>query len=679
MKRLLIANRGEIACRIMRTAADMGIETVAVFSDADSGAPYVAQADQAVALGGNTPAESYLDMDKIVNAAELSGADAIHPGYGFLSERADFAQRVMDAGLTFVGPRPEAIAAMGSKLEAKRIMAGAGVPILRSAELAESLSPGELDELGASIGYPLLIKASAGGGGRGMRIVTEPGALSVAVASARREAQSAFADGTVYAERYVSPSRHVEVQIFGDDHGGLVHLGERECSIQRRHQKIIEEAPCSSIDDETRQALHRAALDAGRAISYTNAGTVEFLVGPDGDFFFLEVNTRLQVEHPVTEMVTGIDLVEWQLRIARGEPIPETAAFCEPHGHAIEARLYAEDPTRDYQPSVGDIHHFEVPSAAGMIRVDSIFPFGNGSATVSRFYDSMIAKVIAWDTSRAAAAQKLAQSLTKATIDGIPTNRSLLVRTLGHPNFLDGSAESDFLTKHRPADLGRSLLSPSDTARYAAAAALAMAIERRRLDALTPGVRSGFRNVVSQRQRTTLTLEGRDLVVEYRLGRQGRYRVAVDGDDMGDVAVSGPVFGFAESEGSTEAVFDLDVGGLRWRHSVRMRGDSIGVDGPFGGLGFGLSQRFNEPDTALIPGSLVAAMPGTVVRVLVSVGDRVSPGDPMVVMEAMKMELVINAPKQGVVASIPVAAGDAVEVDQVVAVIDVDDEADAAD
>ena len=703
MKRLLIANRGEIANRIIRTASRMGIETVAVFSDPDATQAFAAGADQAVALGGSTPGESYLDIDKILRAAAMSGADAVHPGYGFLSERADFARSVIDAGLIFVGPRPEAIASMGSKLEAKRIMGEAGVPLLPSAELGESLTDSELIDAGTTIGYPLLIKASAGGGGRGMRIVTASDGLVEAVQSARREAVSAFADGTVYAERYVSPSRHVEVQIFGDDFGAMVHLGERECSIQRRHQKIIEEAPCSNIDDATRQALHDAAITAGRAISYTNAGTVEFLVGGDGDFYFLEVNTRLQVEHPVTEMVTGVDLVEWQLRIAAGEPLPTEGWSAAPFGHAIEARLYAEDPTREFQPSTGVVHRFEIPGAQERdpgvvrvddgVRVDSIFDTGLSagrlspraggvrsdgiapSGSVSRFYDPMIAKVIAWDTSRTGAANKLASALVRATIDGIETNRSLLVRTLRHPDFLDGSANSEFLTKY-PADvLGASLLDEGQLARYAVAAALFLAEGRRGSDAFTPGVRSGFRNVVSGSQATSLTADDRAFAIQYRCDHDGRYLVNVNADDLGAVTAA-VCLDRASSASSNGAHCDgeilVTIGGLRWLHRVRVGEASVGVEGPFGGVTFDRPPRFAEPDSLVPAGSLVAAMPGTVVSVLADVGDRIEQGDALLVMEAMKMELIIRAPHAGVIEAVSVTAGQAVEVDQVLAVVEPD-------
>ena len=372
IERLLIANRGEIARRIMVTCRRLGIETVAVFSDADTDAAFVADADLAVAIGGEAPADSYLRIDTIIDAAHRSGADAIHPGYGFLSESAPFARAVADAGLTFVGPTPEAIEAMGSKLEAKQRMADAGVPLLPSAELT-GLDDAAAAEVAEGVGYPLLIKASAGGGGRGMRIVDGPSALAEAVASAGREATSAFGDGTIYAERYVSPSRHVEVQIFGDDTGRVVHFGERECSIQRRHQKIIEEAPSASLDEVTRAELHAAAVRAGEAIGYTNAGTVEFLLAPPGEsgrpeLFFLEVNTRLQVEHPVTEAIFGVDLVELQLAVAAGGRVPEQASIGPPDGHAVEARLYAEDPTADFRPSTGIVRTFRVPDG---VRLDT--------------------------------------------------------------------------------------------------------------------------------------------------------------------------------------------------------------------------------------------------------------------------------------------------------------------
>jgi acetyl/propionyl-CoA carboxylase alpha subunit len=676
IERLLVANRGEIARRIMRTCRTLGIATVAVYSDADATAAFVDDADVAVALGGETPAESYLRIDAIVDAARRTGADAVHPGYGFLAENAAFARAVTEAGLTWVGPGPEAIEAMGSKLQAKARMAEAGVPLLGSADLT-GLSDAEVSAAAEAIGFPLLIKASAGGGGRGMRIVDGPDGLAEAVVGAAREAESAFGDGTIYAERYVSPSRHVEVQIFGDASGRVVHFGERECSIQRRHQKIIEEAPSPSLDDATRAALHAAAVRAGEAIGYANAGTVEFLLGPPGpdgraEFFFLEVNTRLQVEHPVTEEVFGVDLVRLQLEVAAGGPVPDQAAIGEPSGHAIEARLYAEDPTVDFLPSTGPVRAFSVPGAEGGgragVRLESAIDSGS-SGEVSRFYDPMVAKVIAAGPTRDAAARRLANALAGTVVDGIATNRELLVRTLRHPEFLGDRGDSEFLIRNDPADLGRPLLEGDDLAVAAGAAALAVQVASRAGDRHTPGVATGFRNVVTVPQRITLARGDDELEVAY-LFRRGRLeRVAVDGDELG--------VPYLHRLSTTEV--DLAIDGVRRRFAVvgadgtgpdGPDGASVSVSGPAGSVTLAVRARFADPVEAVVAGSTVATMPGTIVAVNVAPGDRVAEGDVLVVMEAMKMELAVAATTAGVVATVPVSPGDGVEAGAVLVVVD---------
>ena len=449
MRKVLIANRGEIARRVMRTCREMGIDTVAVFSEPDRSAPFVGEADEAVALGGAAPAESYLRVDKLLDAARRTGADAVHPGYGFLSENSEFARACADAGLVFIGPPPAVIAAMGSKLEAKRRMAGAGVPMLPSGEI-QAGKAADVEHVAKEIGLPLLVKASAGGGGKGMRIVREAGELADAVVSARREAESAFGDGTVYLERYLEGARHVEVQIFGDVHGNVVHLGERECSIQRRHQKIVEESPCTALDAKGRAAICDAAVAGGRAIGYVGAGTVEFLLAGDGRFYFLEVNTRLQVEHPVTEMVTGLDLVRMQIDVARGARLPRQEDLPLAHGHAIEVRLYAEDAEREYLPQTGTLQRFEIDSSHRRtgLRVDTGVESGS---VVGVHYDPMLAKVIAWAPSRDEAAAKLARALERARIHGVRTNRRLLCGILRHSEFLSGRTDTGFLERN-PAD-----------------------------------------------------------------------------------------------------------------------------------------------------------------------------------------------------------------------------------
>ena len=442
---LLIANRGEIAARIIRTAHALGIATVAVYSDPDAEAPYVTMADQAVRLPGAAPADTYLRGDLIIAAAAATGAGAVHPGYGFLSENAAFARACADAGLIFVGPSPATIQAMGDKVAAKATMAAAGVPVLPSVTVD---SDGEHDAA-AQVGFPLLVKAAFGGGGRGMRLVSDPAQLAGAVGAARREAAAAFGDGTVFLERYVPDPRHVEVQILGDAHGDVVHLFERECSIQRRYQKIVEESPSPAVDGELRAALTKAAVTAGRAAGYTGAGTVEFVLDRDGSFYFLEMNTRLQVEHPVTEEVTGLDLVELQLRVAEGEPLPPEVREAAITGHAIEVRLYAEDVPAGFLPVTGTLHRFAIPSGPGL-RVDTGFRDGS---VVSPHYDAMLAKVIAHGRTRADAARRLARALRDAQIHGLTTNRDLLVAILREPEFLAGATDTGYLTRHQPAAL----------------------------------------------------------------------------------------------------------------------------------------------------------------------------------------------------------------------------------
>ncbi|MGY9073870.1 MAG: ATP-binding protein [Acidimicrobiales bacterium] len=656
--RLLVANRGEIARRIMRSCASVGIETVAVFSDADASADFVQDADLAVSIGGNTPAESYLRIDAILAAAAKVGADAIHPGYGFLAENAGFAQAVSDAGLIFIGPSPEVISVMGSKLESKKRMSEAGVPLLPSADLT-GLDDAAVVAAAVEVGYPVLIKASAGGGGRGMRIVLTPDLLLDSVASAAREAVSAFGDGTIYAERYVSPSRHVEVQIFGDEHGRVVHFHERECSIQRRHQKIIEEAPSASITDATRAALHQAAVTAGEAIGYTNAGTVEFLLAPgiDGapeEFFFLEVNTRLQVEHPVTEAILDVDLVALQLQVAVGGAVPAQSAIGPVQGHAMEARLYAEDPTADFQPSTGIVSRFDVP---GRVRLDTAI---DRTGEVTQFYDPMIAKVITHAGTRTAAALELASALAATTIDGISTNRDLLVRTLRHPEFLGDQGDSDFLIRHDPAVLGRPLVEGPELALHAAAAALALQTTNRETDGDTPSVSSGFRNVFTAPQRIELAFGDQILAVGHRFVRGTLSALEVDGVALVDAKV------FAVTPDSV----DLSVDGVRRQFAIATEGALVSATTSRGSVTMRRIPRFVEPEDQVEAGSTVASMPGTIVAVNVAIGDEVSTGDVLLVMEAMKMELSITASFAGTVAAVAVNPGDSVEAGMVLAIIE---------
>jgi acetyl/propionyl-CoA carboxylase alpha subunit len=660
MRKLLIANRGEIARRIQRTAHELGIATVAVFSEPDRSALSVREADEAVPLGFASPAESYLDAGKLVEAARATGADAVHPGYGFLSESAAFARACAAAGLVFVGPPPEVIAALGSKLEAKRRMGAAGVPQLASRGVAADAKPKQLAALAKEIGLPLLVKASAGGGGRGMRVVREAGALAEAIASASREARSAFGDGTVYLERYLAGARHVEVQIFGDAHGRVIHLHERECSIQRRHQKLVEETPSPALSGALREALCKAAVVAGEAIGYRSAGTVEFLLSPSGEFFFLEVNARLQVEHPVTELVTGLDLVRLQLEVARGAALPAQAEIPAPRGHAIEARLYAEDPRQGFAPQAGVLHRFAFDAAPGL-RLDTGVADGS---EVSIHYDPLLAKAIAWAETRAEAAEKLARSLARARIHGLRTTRELLVRVLRHPEFRGGAVDTHFLEVHPPELLGAPLLDAGGERLHALAAALALQAERRATAPVLAALPSGWRNVPSQDQEQAFDAGGAQLVVRYRFAREGlRARVGEE-----------PVAGLRLHAAAPEAV-DLEAGGVRRRYEVHRVGERVFVDSALGASELRALPRFAEPELDLAAGSLLAPMPGLVKQVLVAVGERVAQGAVLVVLEAMKMEQLIRAPRAGRVAALHASAGQQVEAGLVLAVI----EEDAAD
>ncbi|HEY5096983.1 MAG TPA: biotin carboxylase N-terminal domain-containing protein, partial [Acidimicrobiales bacterium] len=543
---LLVANRGEIARRIMRTARSMGMATAAVYSDADADSPHVHEADLAVRLPGDAPADTYLRSALILDAASRAGADAIHPGYGFLSESGDFARVVAGAGFLWVGPPPAAIDAMGSKVGSKELMRGAGVPTLPSLTLEGEELPE--DDAVEALGWPLLVKASAGGGGRGMRIVGGPVSLREAVASASREAEAAFGDGTVFLERYVRDPRHIEVQVLADTHGHTVALFERECSIQRRHQKIIEEAPSPAVTPALRARLVDAAVAAAEAVGYVNAGTVEFVLDGQGDPYFLEMNTRLQVEHPVTEAITGLDLVRLQLLVASGAPLPDEvldAVAAGPQGHAIEARLYAEDPAQGWLPSTGTLHRFEVGGSVteqldrsvpidSTVQLDSVVRVDSGvesGSVVSPHYDPMLAKIIVHGPTRAEANAALATTLARARIHGVTTNRDLLVRTLRHPAFVAGETDTGFFDRHGLKVLATPLTGPEGVRRHALAAALAAQAERRVGAAVQPSVPSGFRNNASALQEVAYTHGDEVVHVGYRFDRFGRQLadVTVDG------------------------------------------------------------------------------------------------------------------------------------------------------
>jgi propionyl-CoA carboxylase alpha chain len=654
LTRLLVANRGEIARRVFRTCREMGLATVAVFSDADADAPFVQEADAAVRLPGDSPADTYLRGDLVIAAALRTGADAVHPGYGFLSEDASFAQAVLDAGLTWVGPPPAAIAAMGSKLAAKALMADAGVPCLAGVD-ATGLAQESLLAAAQDIGFPVLVKASAGGGGRGMRIVAAAGDLAEAVASAQREAASAFGDGTVFLEKYVERPRHVEVQVMADAHGSCVALFERDCSVQRRHQKVLEEAPSPAVDEALRARLCEAAVAAAQAVGYTGAGTVEFVLAQDGTPAFLEMNTRLQVEHPVTELITGLDLVRLQLLVAQGHPLPPEVHAARITGHAIEARLYAEDPTSGFLPATGTLHGFEIPVGAG-IRVDSGVETGS---VVSVHYDPMLAKVVAYGDSRVEASARLAAALAAARLHGVRTNRELLVRVLRSPAWLAGDVDTSFLERHDPAELGAPLVDEAALRLHCAAAALAAAAGRRASAPVLAELPSGWRNLPSAPQRTSYDVGGREVPVEYALRRDGS-RVVVDGEELPDTRLWS----------ATAERVDLEVDGVRRTYDVRIAAGATWVDSPLGASTLVEVERYPEPGSGLAAGALTAPMPGTVVRVDVTEGATVDEGQVLVVLEAMKMEHAVRAPAPGRVSTVDVEPGQQVDSGAVLVVVE---------
>jgi acetyl/propionyl-CoA carboxylase alpha subunit len=645
IQRVLVANRAEIARRVFATCRRLGVGTVAVYTEPDADAPHVSEADARVRLSGT---DGYLNSAALIGAAKSAGADAIHPGYGFLSENADFAAAVQQAGLTWIGPPVAAVAAMGSKIEAKKMMAAAGVPVL------DELDPASVTESQ----LPVLVKASAGGGGRGMRVVTEISALATEVAAARREAASSFGDDTVFCERYLPRGRHIEVQVLADEHGAVWAVGERECSIQRRHQKVIEEAPSPLVEriPGMRDKLFDAARLAAAAIGYTGAGTVEFLADDDGSFYFLEMNTRLQVEHPVTECVTGLDLVELQLQVAGGErlgPEPPVAA-----GYSIEARLYAEDPARGWQPQAGTLSMFEIPTARTAfeplttpgVRVDSGVEDGS---VISVYYDPMLAKVISYAPARSQAATLLADALTRARVHGVRTNRDLLVNVLRHPAFLAGDTDTAFFDTHDLASLSRPL-ADADTVRWSAlAAALADAAHNRETATVFRAIPAGWRNLPSGFATKTYTdAAGEVRAVRYRFDRDGLRLPGGDGPTLVSV---------------TPAKVVLRIDGVDRPFDVARCGDDVYVDSPVGPVQFTMVPRFGEPGSALQPGSLVAPMPGAVSRLGAAVGDTVTAGQPLVWMEAMKMEHAVTAPKSGVVAELVVEVGQQVELGAVLA------------
>jgi propionyl-CoA carboxylase alpha chain len=637
--RLLVANRGEIARRIFRTAREMGISTAAIYADGDAEAPFVREADVAVALDGRTSAETYLDMAKVLAACQRAGADAVHPGYGFLSENAAFAQAVIDAGYIWIGPSPKVIGLMGDKLSAKRLMAGAGVPTLEAVELAAG---SDAKAAARGIGYPVLVKASAGGGGRGMRVVETEADLEAAVESARREAAGAFGDDTVFLERWLDKARHVEIQILGDTHGNLVHCFERECSIQRRHQKVIEEAPSSAVDAETRAAMCAAALSAARELGYSSAGTVEFLLA-GRHFWFLEVNARLQVEHPVTEAIIGRDLVREQILIAQGEPLSFGQDDLAIDGHAIEARLCAEDPRADFLPAPGTLAAWR-PSPLGEARFDSGVETGS---VISPEFDAMIAKVIVHAPTRREAAARLARALETTQVQGLVTNRDFLVATLRMREFLAGDTTTDFIARVGPSPWrGRSRV---ELVQAAIAAAIAAQAGRRAEARVLRSMPTGWRNSVMPLEEIAFGADGETIALAYRARRDGVFRF-VEGGAEHLVRV--------HRAGAGEV--DIAIDGLRLGFVVRRVAETWFAHGAAGDVA--LTERARYPDTRRddLSGGLKAPMPGVIRALNVGAGDTVTKGQVLLVLEAMKMEHRILAPRDGTVSETNVTAGEQV-------------------
>jgi 3-methylcrotonyl-CoA carboxylase alpha subunit len=636
IKTLLIANRGEIACRIIRTARRLGVRSIAVFSEADSRAQHVLMADAAYPIGGPRAAESYLRIDRILAAAREGGAGAIHPGYGFLSENAEFAEACAAAGIAFVGPPPAAIRAMGSKAESKRLMEAAGVPIVPGYH-GEAQEEVRLAAEAARIGFPVLIKASAGGGGKGMRPVLRAEDFAAELAGARREAKAAFGDDRVLLERYLQKPRHVEVQVFADSQGNTIHLHTRDCSVQRRHQKVLEEAPAPDLPPALRERLHEAAIAAARAVGYVSAGTVEFIVEGE-DAFFMEMNTRLQVEHPVTEMVTGLDLVEWQLRVAAGEPLPQR----EPpptRGHSVEVRLYAEDPAQEFRPSTGPLRRFRLPEPAPDLRIESGVVEGDA---ITPHYDPMIAKLVAWGPDRRAALARLSAALAECRIAGITSNLGFLSRLAAHPAMLAAELDTGFAGRHA------AVLQPPP------APAPRLALAAAALEALLPPA-APPQDPWDRQDGWRLQGAGSHLLLLGDGEAMHRLRLTAAGAGWeGDLAFTGRRLG----DGALQVVLD----GTAQRVPVLRDGDAVQVMLPEGEWTLRWLDPYAPPGgEAAGAGRLSAPIPGRVVQVLVQPGEAVTRGQVLAVLEAMKTELRITAPADGIVAHIGCAPGDSVE------------------
>jgi 3-methylcrotonyl-CoA carboxylase alpha subunit len=657
--KILIANRGEIACRVIKTARRLGIKTVAVFSDADRNARHVALADEAVHIGGSPARESYLVIDRIVDAARRTGAQAIHPGYGFLSENAGFAEACAKAGVVFIGPPPAAIRAMGSKSEAKKIMEKAKVPLVPGYH-GDDQSPELLAKQAARIGFPVLIKASAGGGGKGMRVVEEAARFADALASAKREAKASFADDHVLVEKYLTRPRHIEIQVFADSHGNCLSLFERDCSIQRRHQKVIEEAPAPGMDPARRQAMGEAAVAAAQAIGYQGAGTVEFIADQDGTFYFMEMNTRLQVEHPVTEMITGQDLVEWQLIVAAGGRMPLEQAELGIDGHAVEVRLYAEDPMRNFLPSTGTLVHLRLPGEGPHVRVDTGVRQGD---TVTPFYDPMIAKVIVHDRDRTSAMRRMAALMATTEVVGVTTNARLLQALCSHPAFVGGEIDTGFIERHRDELFAKAAAADARTFAVATLARLvewqemADAAARISADPWSPWNRQGAFRLLDEGYDEVRWKDGEhETVVIVHRRRDGGLRLDLAG---------GPVD--AEVRRNEDGRLAIRLGEDTFVATVVRRATADGVDYTLFADGATRRLRLADPldvtqyeAAASGEASVRSPLPGKIIDLKVKPGDRVSKGQPLLVLEAMKMEHTLAAPADGTIKSVRYGVGEQV-------------------
>ncbi|WAT15179.1 acetyl/propionyl/methylcrotonyl-CoA carboxylase subunit alpha [Xanthomonas fragariae] len=644
--KILIANRGEIACRVIATCRKLGIATVAVYSDADRDARHVRLADEAIHIGAAPAQHSYLRGDAIVDAARASGAQAIHPGYGFLSENAAFADACAQACIVFIGPPAAAIRAMGDKSAAKALMKRAGVPLTPGYH-GDEQAPAFLRTQADAIGYPVLIKASAGGGGKGIRRVEASDAFEQALASCQREAQSAFGDARVLVEKYVERPRHIEIQVFGDTHGDVVYLFERDCSVQRRHQKVLEEAPAPGMTEQRRAAMGKAAVDAARAVGYVGAGTVEFIAGPDGDFYFMEMNTRLQVEHPVTELITGTDLVEWQLRVAAGEPLPRRQHALSIQGHALEARLYAEDTERGFLPSIGTLRQLQLPTASAHVRVDAGVEQGD---TISPYYDPMIAKLIVWDVDRPAALARMREALAQFHAVGVTTNSAFLARLIGTESFASANLDTALIEREHAA-LFPDPVSPG-SAWCLAAVLIAESLPKTAADPADPFSpwqhSDGWRIGAHAAQAVVLEAGGER--------RQFGVRRLVDGWQVTSAGNTQTLRYHAQDN-----AVRVEMDGRQWRMQTLRDGNMLTLIGTTQRVVFRHHDALVEADQpAHDAGGLTAPMPGRIVSLVAAVGEPVTRGQALVVLEAMKMEHTLHAPSDGIVKAYLAAEGDLV-------------------